>query len=115
HPAQAGGDIAGERNRLALDVNASITLDKSPVRIKPPEKPAVVADRLLPLAGLAGVRDLGDPGRDRAAGPVRGVHAPIAAVVLGIERHGDDLVLHQPVENLEVVSLAADEPGAAQR
>src|SRR5207249_8292842 len=112
HPAGGGGDMAGKRNRLALDVNASLALDKSPVRIDPPKKPAIVAHQLLVLVRLTGVCDLGDPGRDRPAVPVRVVHTRIADVVLGIKRHGNDLVLHQPVENLEVVSVAADEPGA---
>lgn len=64
------------------------------------------------LVRFAGVRDLGDPGRNRATVPVRVIHPRVAHVVLRVERYRDDLVLHQPVENLEVVSVAADESRA---
>src|SRR5687768_7747182 len=57
-PAESEGDVAGERNRLALDVDAAVAFEQPPVRIQTPEIAAVASHRQLTFVGHAGVLDL---------------------------------------------------------
>src|ERR1700676_621215 len=54
-PAQAGGDVAGERSDFALHVSAAVAFFDSPPGFHAPQVAAVAAGRFLAFAGLTGV------------------------------------------------------------
>src|SRR4051794_40827937 len=56
-PSQADRNATTEGDRLALQVSAPVPLEKAPIRVQPPEIPAIVTDWLLALGGRTRVVD----------------------------------------------------------
>src|SRR5579859_3464768 len=110
-PAQAGGNVARQRDGFALDVYTAVALFETPVGIEPPEESVILSDGQRALAGTAGVGYLGDAGAVGTAAVAGGVHGLVTNIVLRIECYGDDLFLAQAQVHLEVVAGAAEEPG----
>src|ERR1039457_7287379 len=68
-PAQAGGNIARQRDGLAFQPRPAIPLLESPVAVQLPQEPFASARRHLALVRLAGVIHFGDPGGARHTAP----------------------------------------------
>src|ERR1700676_3715051 len=111
-PAQAGGDVAGERSDFALHVSAAVAFFDSPPGFHAPEVPTVVAGRFLPLAGLTGVFHFGDAHGGAAAVRPCGCVAEIMHVMLGVEHRGDDFVAPEAQKHAEVIAIAGKDLGA---
>ena len=103
-PIQAGGNVARQGDRFALNVYAVVGLGKSPVGIQPPQKSAIVSRRQLTFTGFAGILDFGDPRAVRAALRAGCVDRLVMHVVIGIEHNRDDFLAPQADINLEIVS-----------
>ena len=111
-PAEAGGDISGERSNFALHVNAAVAFFDSPPGFHAPEVPAVVPGRFLALAGLAGVFHFRDAHGGAAAVRPCGCVAEIVNVMLGVEHRGDDFVPPEAQKDPEVIAIAGKDLGA---
>src|ERR1700676_3604033 len=111
-PAQAGGDVAGERSDFALHVSAAVAFFDSPPGFHAPEVPTVVAGRFLPLAGLTGVFHFCDAHGGAAAVRPCGCVAEIMHVMLGVEHRGDGFVAPEAEKHAEVIAIAGKDLGA---
>lgn len=111
-PSEAGGNVAGQGNGVALDVDAAIGLVKAPVGIQAPQKSVVIFRRGRMLLRGAGVLDFRDSSAVRNGCGVGAVHGEVLDFVFGIQDDGEDVGFFYSQENVEGISCARQESGA---
>ena len=111
-PVEAGGDVAGEGDGVALDVDAVVGFDEMPVGVEAPEEAVIVVGGEDFFACGAGVFYFCDSRAARLRGGVGGVDWVVENVVFGIEDYGEGVVLFEAEGDLEVVAGFGEEFGA---
>ncbi len=94
-PTEAGGNVAGQGNGVALDVHAAIGLIKAPVRIQAPQKAVIIFRRGRTLLRGASAFNFGDASAVRNGCRVGAVHDEILDFVFGIQDNGEDVRFFQ--------------------
>src|SRR5215471_51686 len=105
-PGEPEGDLAGERDRLALHVRAAVAFEQAPVGVQAPQVATVAADRFFVFRRRAGAFNFGNTSaEDPARRTVRRV-AGKPRFVFGIDDDGYHLFHHEPQVHPKVVPLS---------
>src|SRR6266496_6415578 len=91
-PAQCKRHIARERERLTLDVRATVALEEAPVRVQTIHETVFLSLRLLALLWRARIHDFGDLGAADAAVCAIGRQPEELSLVFRVQRYADYLL-----------------------
>ena len=94
-PVEAGGDVAGEGDGVALEVDAAVGCDEVPVGIEAPEKAVIVAGRVDLFGRCGGIFYFCDAAAAGLRGGMGSVEVRIKDVVFGVEDYGEYIFLFQ--------------------
>ena len=105
HPSETRGDIARQRNRLALNVSSAVFFLKSPVGVHSPQESVVASFALELFMGLACIFHFLNARGVGTAPFVRGIHGLVVDLVRSVEHRGDDFLFVEANIHHEIAAI----------